>query len=223
MSSARHELTTVILAAGAAQRFGDCKHLLVQGGKSLLQHRVDAVLEAGLSNPLIVTGAWHNAIEQMHPHLNLKHHHNWHQGLGSSIAFAMGCVPENARAVLLLLGDQVAVSNEEIAQLHRRWRQQTDKVVCAHYQHAPGVPAVFPRSLFPALRELDGDRGAKALLEANANSLHTIPMPSAAIDIDTPEDWQRWQNTQHELTEPLTGHQTEPQTRPENSGDALWN
>ena len=206
MSGAHNELTTVILAAGAARRFGDCKHLLSQSGKSVLQQRIDAVLEARLNSPLIVTGAWHTEIQQAHPELDLQHHQHWQKGLGSSIAFAMRCLAKNTQGVLLLLGDQVAVTGEQIAQLHRQWQQQKTKIVCAHYRSAPGVPAIFPRSLFSELRKLDGDRGAKALLQANANLLHTTPMPSAAIDIDTPEDWQHWQNTNQEFTESLTKH-----------------
>lgn len=214
MSNARHGLTTVILAAGAAQRFGSCKHLLLQEGKSLLQHRVDAVRQAGLSNPFIITGAWHNAMQQAVPNLNLHYHRNWKKGLGSSIAFAMDCIPDTAQGVLLLLGDQVAITGEHIAQLLRNW-EESGNVVCAHYQGAPGVPAIFPRSQFPALRKLEGDKGAKALLKAQARALQETPMPSAAIDIDTPDDWLRWQNTSNKFTGPLT--------EPLNSGDTLWN
>lgn len=206
MSNSAGQLATVILAAGAARRFGRCKHLLDQQGKSVLQRRVDAVLGAGLEDPIIVTGAWHDDIRQAHPHLTLCHNREWHRGLGTSIAFATTCIPDSAEAVLLLLGDQVAVSSEDIRQLHRHWQEQ-QKVTCALYLGAPGVPAIFPRSLFPLLRALEGDRGAKALLTAHAEAANTIPMNSAAIDIDTPDDWLRWQNTNNEFS----------------NGEATWN
>ncbi|WP_226702715.1 NTP transferase domain-containing protein [Microbulbifer elongatus] len=206
MSAVNENFATVILAAGAARRFGDCKHLLDQGGQSVLQRRVEAVREAGLPTPLIITGAWHEDIRHAHPDLLLHHHQGWEQGLGTSIAFAMGCLPENTQAVLLLLGDQIAVNSADIRQLYRHW-QQSKALTCALYHGAPGVPAIFPRPLFSELRALEGDRGAKTLLVQYAKPANTIPMNSAAIDIDTPDDWLRWQNSNNEFS----------------NGEALWN
>ncbi|MCE7896899.1 MAG: nucleotidyltransferase family protein, partial [Gammaproteobacteria bacterium PRO8] len=54
-----------------------------------------------------------------------------------------------------------------------------------------GVPAIFPRHSWPALMRLQGDRGASGLLAAAA-TLTTVPMPSAASDIDTRADLERW-------------------------------
>jgi CTP:molybdopterin cytidylyltransferase MocA len=51
-----------------------------------------------------------------------------------------------------------------------------------------GVPAIFPRSRFTDLTELRGDVGARALLRRNPDRVVRVPMESAALDIDTPED-----------------------------------
>lgn len=50
------------------------------------------------------------------------------------------------------------------------------------------MPAIFPRSQFPALMALRGDRGAQTLLRSPKSHVSAVPMPSAAMDIDTPED-----------------------------------
>jgi molybdenum cofactor cytidylyltransferase len=60
-------------------------------------------------------------------------------------------------------------------------------VVCAVYDGHAGVPALFPRTFFADLMALDGDSGAKAMLQS-LNDKVTVPMPEAAIDIDTIED-----------------------------------
>ncbi|WP_078086089.1 nucleotidyltransferase family protein [Microbulbifer mangrovi] len=206
MTGDTNQFATIILAAGAARRFGRCKHLLTWEGRSLLEHRIAAVLEAGLPSPLVITGAWHSEIQRAHPHLSLRHHQNWEQGLGTSIAFAMHCLPDDTTAALLLLGDQVAVNSEDIQALYQHWRQEK-ALTSALYRGAPGAPAIFPQSLFPELRRLDGDRGAKALLATHAKPANTIPMNHAAIDIDTPDEWQQWQNSNNEFS----------------NGEALWN
>ena len=51
-----------------------------------------------------------------------------------------------------------------------------------------GAPAIFPRTSFRELAELRGDTGARALLRRNADRVVRVAMPSAAVDIDTPED-----------------------------------
>ena len=51
-----------------------------------------------------------------------------------------------------------------------------------------GVPAIFPRSAFLDLASLRGDVGARVLLHRNPDRVVRVPMASAAIDIDTPED-----------------------------------
>jgi CTP:molybdopterin cytidylyltransferase MocA len=47
---------------------------------------------------------------------------------------------------------------------------------------------VFPRSRFRELAELRGDIGARMLLQRNPDRVVRVPMESAALDIDTPED-----------------------------------
>ena len=51
-----------------------------------------------------------------------------------------------------------------------------------------GAPAIFPRWTFGDLLELRGDRGAQMLLRRYSDRVVRVPMPRAAIDIDTPED-----------------------------------
>jgi molybdenum cofactor cytidylyltransferase len=52
------------------------------------------------------------------------------------------------------------------------------------------VPAILPRPLFPALRRLTGDRGARDLLNGAGGRIDVVgvDMPEAAVDIDTPGD-----------------------------------
>lgn len=53
-----------------------------------------------------------------------------------------------------------------------------------------GIPAVFPRSDWPALLRLAGDRGAKSLLELPETQ--TVPLADGSFDLDTPEDVAAW-------------------------------
>jgi CTP:molybdopterin cytidylyltransferase MocA len=87
-----------------------------------------------------------------------------------------------------MLVDQAAVTAEDLKRLVSAWRRQPEYIAAACYGATTGVPAIFPRSTFSDLRALRGDVGARVLLQRNPDRLVRVPMPSAAIDIDTPED-----------------------------------
>jgi CTP:molybdopterin cytidylyltransferase MocA len=75
------------------------------------------------------------------------------------------------------------------------WRQpgagSPEYIVAAQYGATLGAPAVFPASSFRDLAALRGDRGAQSLFKRNPDRVIRVPMDSASIDIDTPEDLLR--------------------------------
>ncbi|UHQ54911.1 MULTISPECIES: nucleotidyltransferase family protein [Microbulbifer] len=181
----------IILAAGAANRFGACKLLLRYRNKSLLQHCVDTAASLQLPEPIIVSGAWHRQLEETHPQLDLREHRGWRGGMGSSLAFGIRQLPAQCEAALVLLADQLAVSGADIACLLEEWRKHR-RIVCSFYAGRRGVPAIFPRRVFHHLEGLDNDRGARGLLRDQQADVVSVPIANGAIDIDTPEDWQAY-------------------------------
>ena len=90
--------------------------------------------------------------------------------------------------MLLLLADQAAVTADDLRRLAGTWRKQPQYIAAALYAGTCGAPAIFPRSSFRALAELRGDTGARVLLRRHPDRVVRVAMPSAAIDVDTPED-----------------------------------
>src|SRR5205807_1536580 len=89
---------------------------------------------------------------------------------------------------VLLPADQATVTAEDLRRLAGTWRKQPQYIAAALYAGITGVPAIFPRSVFRELAELRGDAGARVLLRRSTERLVRVTMPSAAVDIDTPED-----------------------------------
>ena len=54
------------------------------------------------------------------------------------------------------------------------------------YDGVIGVPALFPRALFPRLLALRGREGARAVLR-NIDAIE-VAWPDGAFDVDTPAD-----------------------------------
>ena len=183
-------LYAVVLAAGASTRFGSAKQLVRVAGRPLLHIAVTRAAEV-TGNALIVvlgSGAVQLAPLLKHSPGSVVVNQDWREGIASSIRAGVARLPAACHASMLLLADQAAVTADDLRRLAGSWRKQPQHIAAALYGGACGAPAIFPRSSFRALTELRGDTGARALLRRNSERIVRVPMPSAAIDIDTPED-----------------------------------
>jgi molybdenum cofactor cytidylyltransferase len=184
----------LVLAAGAARRFGSPKQLARMGGESLLQQAVARATGIAGQSVSVVLGAHAAAIVPLlrHSAANVVINRGWEEGLASSLRAGVAALPAGTEAVLVTLADQVAVTGFDLNRLIAAWRQQPDWIVAASYGGGTGVPAIFPSHAFPALLELRGDVGARPVLHSMAGRCVRVPMPNAAIDIDTPEDLEKF-------------------------------
>jgi molybdenum cofactor cytidylyltransferase len=177
----------IILAAGAATRMGRLKQLLPYRGKTLVEHAVEQALGAGFDPVVVVLGAEAAAVRAalaMQP-VRLVENPRWHLGMGSSIAAGVEVLLD-ARSLGVLLADQPFVTARHLREMQARLDSSDASAVAAQYSGTLGVPALFKRELFEALRSLDPAAGARALLRDRATA---FPLPEAAMDIDTPEDF----------------------------------
>ena len=185
----------LILAAGAATRFGKPKQSQQWHGKALLLHALDAAEAACGPRVIVVVGAHADTV-----HLVLQSrmgqpdpptlciNEGWAEGVGGSIAVGMGMLPPTAPAVLILLADQPRVDAHCLKPMVRLWQQQPQRLVAARYADTIGVPAIFPRQWFADLSLLRGDRGAASLLRSGHHEVVAVDVPQAADDVDTPQD-----------------------------------
>jgi molybdenum cofactor cytidylyltransferase len=180
----------IVLAAGASTRFGSPKQLVRLNGRPLLHLAVARAVEVAGQAVTVVLGA--NAAELApllrHTPASVVINRDWAEGMGSSVRAGVARVPATADATLLMLADQPAVTAQDLLRLVGTWRRQPQCIVAAHYSGTTGVPAIFPREDFAALCALRGDAGARALLKRGGERIVRVPLQSAAIDIDTPED-----------------------------------
>jgi molybdenum cofactor cytidylyltransferase len=189
-------LHVVVLAAGASTRFGSPKQLVRLNGRPLLHLAVSRAVEVAGQAVTVVLGA--NAADLApllrHTPAALIVNRDWSEGMGSSVRAGIARVPATADAALLMLADQPAVTAEDLRRLVGTWRRQPQCIVAAYYDGVTGVPAIFPREDFTALAALRGDAGARTLLKRSGERVVRVPLPAAAIDIDTPEDLLNLQN-----------------------------
>ncbi|MFV8782657.1 nucleotidyltransferase family protein [Microbulbifer sp. SA54] len=184
----------MIMAAGASSRFDGCKLLADINGGPMLQHVISQV-KGLVEDTFVVSGAWEQSLSMARERgalgdVTLIYSQLWRQGLGHSIAAGVAELASLYDGILVLLGDQVAVSADDIQKLLANFAGKD--IACAYYAGKRGVPAVFGRRCFDQLRRLSGDQGAKGVLYNPELRVATCDMPAAAIDIDTEAELSRW-------------------------------
>jgi molybdenum cofactor cytidylyltransferase len=183
----------LLLAAGAARRFGSPKQLARLAGEPLLLRAVTRATEVAGQAVSVVLGAHAADIAPLlrHSPASVVINRQWEEGLASSLRAGVASLPGSTEAVLVMLADQVAVTGFDLRRLIASWQQQPDCIVAASYEGQTGVPAIFPSHCFPALLELRGDVGARQVLHRMADRCVRISMPNASVDVDTPADLQK--------------------------------
>ena len=116
-------------------------------------------------------------------------------GMSASIAIGVASLPRSAEAVMILPTDMPDLSATDLNAVLSEFAENSDTVHRGASENGqPGHPVVFPRRLFPALKALSGDDGARAVLESEVVRLVPLPNKNAVTDLDTPEEWQSWRN-----------------------------
>ncbi len=183
-------LHALVLAAGASTRLGQPKQLVKLGGRPALHIVVSNAVAVAGNAVSVVVGAQAREMTHLlaHSPASVIVNRFWEEGLSASLRFGIASLPPGCDAVLVLLGDQVGVTADDLKRLAAAWKGEESLIAAAVYDQHVGVPAIFPRICFSELAELRGDRGARAVLERNSYRLIRVPMANAAIDLDTPED-----------------------------------
>jgi molybdenum cofactor cytidylyltransferase len=187
----------LVLAAGGSSRMGSPKQLLPWEGRTLLEHVVAQVCASGLDEVLVVLGA---SAEQILAQVELGRarvvkNPDHASGMASSLRAGLAALGPAVQRVVVILGDQPAISGELLDAL---LALQTEKGMPAAALSFGGLlhpPVVLDRELWPALHSLEGDVGCRALIRGRPELVAALPVPGDSrhpVDVDTVEDYRRW-------------------------------
>ncbi|OSQ35954.1 nucleotidyltransferase family protein [Thalassospira mesophila] len=193
-------IACLLLAAGQARRFGDVKQIQTVDGTALIRIVYDRLAGIFGTDLYVVLGANATQVAPALPPLPANHiiyNQDWASGMGASIAAGIKSLQHlNYDAIMIALADQIAITTDDYAGLIDKLDDKT--IICARYNDRCGAPAIFPAQHFEYLAKLNNDAGARDLLKQETGVI-AVPVPSAAIDIDTMDDLDRWK-AQHSVT-----------------------
>ena len=197
MDDASPAVHAVLLAAGAASRFGEPKQLVRLRGEPVLHELAAHAASVAGGSVTVVLGAHARTIAPAlrQRAVSVVVNRGWEEGVASSIRAAVHAAPPGSSALLLMLADQVAITADDLQRLHASWRRHPVLVAAALFHGAPGLPAIFPRWAWTDLLALRGERDARTVLRRNIDRVVRVPMSNAGTDLDTPEDLLQLEST----------------------------
>jgi molybdenum cofactor cytidylyltransferase len=188
-------VSVIILAAGDATRMqGVDKLLETIDGVPLLSLVADACLSSAAAQVIAVIREGDTDRRAVLPdQIEIVINRNWGAGMASSLLAGLQVVQQNAQAILVVLADMPGVSSKDINALIAAFNPKAGISICQATINAgkPGHPVLFGRTHFAELQALTGDKGARAVINANPDALKYVKTSgeNALIDLDTPEDW----------------------------------
>jgi len=173
---------------------GTLKQLLPYRGQTLAAHAVKQARQAGFNPVVLVVGAEAVAVRaaiEGEP-VSVVENCEWARGMGSSLVAGMRFLVEtqpDLAAAAILLADQPLVTSQQLAEMRALLFSGSATAIAAQYDATLGVPAIFKSDLFSLLLTVPADAGARHILRERGITITAFPLPEAAVDLDTPEDF----------------------------------
>jgi len=194
----------VVLAAGASTRMGRIKQLLPIGDETLIERVLSQILKAELDSVVLVLGYGVQEILAVipslviQPRLRIIENREYREGISSSIVAGIQAVESTCDHAMIFLADMPCIRSDLIDLLIRRHLDSGMPISAVQAEGRPAHPVIFSRQVFPELKRLKGDVGARSLFRKYSGSVCLIEPEwyYDSLDIDTPEDYAAFQKNE---------------------------
>ena len=164
-------VAAVVLAAGAASRFGAPKQRL------LLPLVLERVRASGVDEIVVVAGA--HALEA---DVRVVDCDDWERGPGASLRCGVAALATDVEAAVVVLADGPHLAPEAIDRLVGAWRATGAELLAASYGGDRGHPVLLARAAWSRVP----DEGARAL-EPVLVPCDDLGAPG---DVDSADEWE---------------------------------
>lgn len=185
----------MILAAGESKRMGQPKLLLPFGEKTIIETIVEKVISSRVDNTLVVLGSEREEVEQKIKNFPVQVAFNadYPSGMLSSVLCGLGAMPEETKAVVVVLGDQPSVSKEVIDKIVDAYQKTGKGIVLPVFKKERGHPVIIDMKYKDEIERLSPDIGLRGTVYSHPEDILEVDVdtPNILKDIDDEADYKR--------------------------------
>jgi molybdenum cofactor cytidylyltransferase len=190
-------LEAIVLAGGSGSRFGGGKLTHAWEGGALIDGALAAAFAAPARSVTVVTGAdpkveaaaraFAERIGQA-ARLRIAYCEDHAEGMGATLRTGVAGLPAEAAGAYVFLGDMPAIPPAILPALAAALAAGAP-AAAPRFEGQRGHPVLFSATLFPQLKALTGDQGARDVLRALGDRLALVETddPGVLVDVDTPD------------------------------------
>ena len=190
-------ISAIVLAAGQSRRMGSPKINLPWGRTTVLGQVVGTLLNAGLDEIILVTGA-HPVVgvdEFLKQGIKLVYNPDYPSGeMLSSFQIGLQSATAESQAALLALGDQPQMELAVVRAVSQVYMVSRPRILIPSYQMRRGHPGVVGRELWREILSMKPPATLREFLNTHANEIAYLTVSTETViqDLDTPEDYERF-------------------------------
>jgi molybdenum cofactor cytidylyltransferase len=209
-------LEAIVLAGGAGSRFGGAKLIAPWRGGALIDGALRAAFAAPVRTVTVVTGANDRVADIAsafaerageRSRLNLVHCPDYAEGMSRTLRAGIAALPSDASGAFVFLGDMPLIPTAILPALAAKLEGGA-LAAAPFYKGQRGHPVLFSRDAFPALLALNGDQGAREVLQSLGAKLGLVATleEGVVVDIDSVDDLEQLEGRQTDRPTPAGFH-----------------
>lgn len=190
---APERFSAVVLAAGSSRRMGEANKLLEKvQGQSMIRRIVSTLNQSCVDKIVVVTGFQSDQLRAELAGFEVEFVHNdlFEQGLSSSLKTGLLSLPSSTDVAMIVLADMPFITIPELDNLISACGAVDERTIVVPVAGGRrGNPVVWPRYYWQEIAALEGDRGAKSLVDKYSDHVIEVAVEKDGcfVDIDTPQ------------------------------------
>jgi molybdenum cofactor cytidylyltransferase len=188
-------ISAILLAAGESRRMGEFKQLLPFGDKTFVEQCIDTLLEAPVTEVIVVTGHRESEVRRVIGDRSVTYAHNpdYRQGMATSIKVGVQAATEGTQAFLISLVDQPQISTGVIRRIIEAHERMAPKIVVPTNDGRNGHPILLDASLRDEILQIDLVEGLRQVVHMHSDGTIKVEVSTRTVleDCDLPEDYKR--------------------------------
>tara|TARA_Y100000590_G_scaffold311116_1_gene351513 strand:- start:2029 stop:2598 length:570 start_codon:yes stop_codon:yes gene_type:complete len=169
-------ISSILLAAGQSKRMnGENKLVKKINGIPLIKYSIKNILTSSIDNIVVVLGYEKEIVEKFidkSKKIKLVFNKNFESGMASSIKVGLDNLPAMTDSFFICLGDMPNVNSSIYNKLIKS--KNNNEIIIPTYKGQRGNPILFSKSIKDELMNLEGDMGAKKIIDIKKEKIFEV-------------------------------------------------